>query len=109
MNVSVNHDSSVKDINFTGGGGIGDINISTNKDINIDRINNPINVSNSKGPNLSISDSKGLGGGDMFGMDLLSNKGNDKGGGYDSGHESDRSYTGSERSMMSDRSHKSQN
>ena len=112
MNVSVNHDSSVKDINFTGGGGIGDINISTNKDLNMDRINNPISVSNSNGPNLSISDSKGPGGGDMFGMDLLSNKGNDnggRGGGYDSGHESDRSYSGSERSVMSDRSHKSEN
>jgi hypothetical protein len=113
MSISVNHDSQVKDINFSGGGGIGDITISSSNDANnnMDRINNPISVGQSSGPNLSISDGAGPGGGDMFGMDLLSNKNNDKssgGGGYDSGHESDRSYSGSERSVMSDRSHQSQ-
>lgn len=112
MNISVNHDSDVKDINFSGGGGIGDITISNNTDSvnNMSRIDNPISVGQSSGPNLSISDGAGPGGGDMFGMDLLSNQNKDKNsaGGYDSGHESDRSYSGSERSVMSDRSHNSQ-
>ena len=118
MSINVNHDNSVKDINFSGGGGIGDITISNNSDSvnNMNSVNNPINMG-SGGPNLSISDGRGpgisSGGNDMFGMDLLSNKnkggGSDGGGGYDSGHDSDRSYSGSERSMMSDRSHQSQN
>jgi hypothetical protein len=112
MNISVKHDSDIKDINFSGGSGIGDITISNNTDSinNMARIDNPISVGNSSGPNLSISDGAGPGGGDMFGMDLLSNQNKDKnaGGGYDSGHESDRSYSGSERSVMSDRSHHSQ-
>ena len=33
MNISVNHDSDVKDINFSGGGGLGDITISNNTTI----------------------------------------------------------------------------
>ena len=109
MSLSVKHDSDVKDINFSGGGGLGDITISNNTDSinNMGRIDNPISVGQSSGPNLSISDGGGPGGGDMFGMDLLSNQNKDKNavGGYDSGHESDRSYSGSERSVMSDRSH----